>query len=286
MTLDFGILPFAWRGQPKGADLITLRRSLSAQNLPNPLTGQFPFQEQAVRGQPSVKRTAGNPIKIWKICSSDTTQPIQIEMSVARLQRIECPLNDGNISGKSILALRQLELAANAEVLIFGQNSYPVRVQPAERNGRERESKANHALLIKSAQHLADETRGYREDSAGINFEIGISPNRLLQGHGGLQVGLTPKRPDIDSELYSGFHKWNKCCIVEQPSGPYWNSRTAPLGCQTASVRGGLAIIQLTCFEVLGQTVATHTRTAVQHPLLGPSSFSTGILLFLGAKPD
>ena len=75
-------------------------------------------------------------------------------MGVARLQWIERPLNDGNIPGQSIFALRKLKHTSDAQVLIPGENPYPVRVQTPEGEGREGEREANEALLMESTQDL------------------------------------------------------------------------------------------------------------------------------------
>jgi hypothetical protein len=42
------------------------------------------------------------------------------------LQRIECPLNYGDVTRESILTLGEFQLTANAEVLVLGKDPYPM----------------------------------------------------------------------------------------------------------------------------------------------------------------
>src|ERR1043165_10091783 len=67
-------------------------------------------------------------IKIYRVTPHDYAQAIEIEMSIARLNGFECPLNEVTPFRQRARPLGPFQLRAYASVLIFGCDCHHVRI--------------------------------------------------------------------------------------------------------------------------------------------------------------
>src|SRR6185295_1520924 len=74
---------------------------------------QPPFGDDAIGGQ-SALNTAGVSVEVRIVTTDNDAKLLEIEIRVARFQRIECPLDQGNAALNGVFALCKLEPCADS----------------------------------------------------------------------------------------------------------------------------------------------------------------------------
>src|SRR5580692_699972 len=146
---------------------------------------QHPLRPQTVRRQPPMQRTAREPIKIREILPRNRPQPVQIKMSISRLQRIKRPNNQTNSPPQRLFALKKFQSSPYASVAILRKHTRHVRMQKHEsiRKSHNRQREPNHPLAVERPQHLPPGLRCHHKQSSRLDLNILFRPNFLLQRH-------------------------------------------------------------------------------------------------------
>src|SRR3989442_3812727 len=112
-----------------------------------------PFDDKAVRRKAEVERIGGHPVEIWNVTGANRAEPIQVEVGVSWFERVEGPLDEPNAATNGLLALEQLQLAADAAITILGQDAGHVRMEigRAITNAGYSHRVADHAPVDKDA---------------------------------------------------------------------------------------------------------------------------------------
>src|SRR6266849_8046867 len=109
-----------------------------------------------------MKRAGRFAVQVGLVVAADGDETVQIEVRVATLEDIKCPLNEADSAAKRFVALEEFQLAANAAVAVVavhpGHVGMEVRHAVAQANDRQRI--ANQAVAIESTQNLAPGLRG------------------------------------------------------------------------------------------------------------------------------
>lgn len=134
--------------------------------------GKIPLDEQAIGGQAGVERAGAKAVQIGEVSAGDRSQAHQIEVGIARLQRIEGPLDDAHPLSESGVALRELEAEADTAVLVSGQNADAMRVHPIAARHIEGQRHADQGVAVKGAQHVAGKAAG--DHQAGAFVDLGV----------------------------------------------------------------------------------------------------------------
>ena len=74
----------------------------------------MPFGHQAVGRQRAVQRAGGYAVKIRQKFAADGTETIEIEVGIAKFERIEGPTDDANIAAEGLFPLEEFDGAADA----------------------------------------------------------------------------------------------------------------------------------------------------------------------------
>src|SRR5215471_1298746 len=90
---------------------------------------QTPLREEAIRRNATMQRARCNAIQIRLVATNDRPQPSNIEVRVADLQRIKGPLDELDVAGERLIALRELELPSYPLILVFREHGQHVRMQ-------------------------------------------------------------------------------------------------------------------------------------------------------------
>src|SRR5216684_6072716 len=110
-----------------------------------------------------MQRAGRDPIQIGEIFSANRAEAVQIEVRIAKFERIERPLDEADATAQSFFSLKQFQLAANATVAIVGVDPGHVRVEVGhtilQTNQGERIS--DEALAIKRPKHLTSRICSY-----------------------------------------------------------------------------------------------------------------------------
>src|SRR5579885_3462854 len=76
-----------------------------------------------------MQRTGGLAIQVRQVSPGNSPQAVQVEVCVAQLEWIKGPLNQPNAAGQGVLALKELEHAADAPVAVGGIDAGHMGVQ-------------------------------------------------------------------------------------------------------------------------------------------------------------
>ena len=90
---------------------------------------EMPFGQQAIGGQATMQRAAGDTVEIRQICSADRAQAIQVEIGIAKFERIESPADEANVSAERFVALEKLQHSPDTAVAKIDVDTGHVRVQ-------------------------------------------------------------------------------------------------------------------------------------------------------------
>jgi hypothetical protein len=142
---------------------------------------QPPFGDQAVGGQAGMQVAAGDSVTVGDESPGDRTEADEIEIRVAHFERIESPFNQANSILQRIVALKELQAAADALILIGGEDAGHMGMQkglsgviPDQRKGE-----SDEVFSIESAQNLPAGMLGHDED-CGWDGNL-LAPNRALE---------------------------------------------------------------------------------------------------------
>src|SRR5258708_39585087 len=105
-------------------------------------------------------------------------------MGVADLQRVEGPFHQIEAPGYGVVALGELETAADAGVAVLGQNGQHVRVEVrlAVAIARQRHGETNQVITGKRSYDLAADALRHHKDTAGDGSAVPLSPHFDLRG--------------------------------------------------------------------------------------------------------
>ena len=73
-----------------------------------------PFGDAAIGRQAAVQRAGGDAVLIADVAAHDRAQPLDVEIGVLEFERIEGPLDQFDAARERVLALAQLQPAADA----------------------------------------------------------------------------------------------------------------------------------------------------------------------------
>src|ERR1700722_11169951 len=89
----------------------------------------MPFGQQPIGSQTTMQRAAGDPVEIRQVGSGNGAEAIEIEVGIAKFERIESPADKANIPAERFVSLKEFQHSANAAVAIVGVDAGHVRVQ-------------------------------------------------------------------------------------------------------------------------------------------------------------
>src|SRR5688500_20148202 len=102
-------------------------------------------------------------------------EAVQVEVGVARLHGIPCPLDEVSSFAHRLRALRPLQARANTFVLVIASDGHHVRVTidlVVRPDRREMVDKPDHAVFRKSAECPTSSLSGNYEMTAGRNLQV------------------------------------------------------------------------------------------------------------------
>src|SRR5712664_999186 len=145
----------------------------------------MPFDQQPVRPQTAMQRTGRDAVQIGLIFPADGAKPVQIEVRVAKLERIERPLNEPDSATQGFGSLKEFQHAANTPVAVFAVHAghVGVQVRDATLESDDRERETHETIAIERAQHFPARMRGDDEQRGRLNLQVRFSPNFALQVH-------------------------------------------------------------------------------------------------------
>jgi len=148
-----------------------------------------------------MKRAAGDAVEIRNVAAGNGAEPVDVEVRVLGFERIESPLDQSNIAAERVVALRELQLAADAAVAMGGENGKHVRVEVggALVETDEGLGEADEAIAIEGAQHLATGVVRDDECNVGLGFELGIAPHPASDFDAAAEVVNRVERTDGDA---------------------------------------------------------------------------------------
>src|SRR5262249_43401390 len=152
---------------------------LAAEAALNPWRSQPPFRHEAVCRQPTVERAGSAAIEIVHIPAHNRAKLRDIEISVFELKRIEGPLDQIYPASKTLVAVRELDPAPNADILVFRKNGKGVRVKVrlAWAKGREGQDDPSRHVSVKGGENLPAGLGGNDKDVVRNRFELAIAPD-------------------------------------------------------------------------------------------------------------
>src|SRR5258708_3970440 len=111
-------------------------------------------------------------------------------MGVADLQRIEGPLHQIEASGDGVVALGELEAAADAGVAVLGQDGQHVRVEVgfAVTVAGQRHGETDQGVAIECSDYLAADALRHYKDTPGDDVAIAVAPDFDLENDAALEV--------------------------------------------------------------------------------------------------
>src|SRR5215467_3245433 len=182
------------------------RGQFSAKRREHPWRIKIPLGDQAIGCQSAVQGAAGDPVKVRQIAPGNRAQPVQIEVRIAHLKRIERPLDQTDPAAQGLFPLKELEHSADAAVAIPSNHTGHVGVQihgafPQTGHG---ERKAHQTVTVKRAQYLPAGVLGHHKNRVRHDFQISFAPNLALQGHASakLSKSLTSTHCELTVHLF------------------------------------------------------------------------------------
>src|SRR5260370_22979829 len=126
-----------------------------------------------------MKRAGRYAVQVGLVFAADGAETVQIEVRVAKLKGIKCPLNEADSAAKRLVALEEFQLAANAAVAVVAVHPSHVgmEVSNAVAQANDRERIANQAVAIATTKNLAATVRGADEHCDRRHFQIRFPPN-------------------------------------------------------------------------------------------------------------
>src|SRR5437899_5008033 len=175
-----------------------------------------------------MQRAGRDPVQIRKIFSANRAEAVQVEVRIAKLERIEGPLNEANATAQSFFALKQFEPATNAAVAIVGVDAGHVRVEEglAIAQTNQCECIADKPVAIKRAKYLAAGVCRNDEYGGGLDFQVLLAPDFALEIHATMELferltfahndvldhfrawaSDSSLKPDFPSVVFAAFHR-------------------------------------------------------------------------------
>lgn len=77
----------------------------SAEDLDDPGTLEFPFDQETIRRQSTVQGAAGDSVQVGNVVTRNSAEDLQVEVGISGLHRIEGPLDYLDTAVESIFAL-------------------------------------------------------------------------------------------------------------------------------------------------------------------------------------
>jgi hypothetical protein len=151
---------------------------------------EMPLSEETVSGKAAMEGAGGDSIEIGNELTREGTEAVEIEMSVARFQRIEGPFDEANVAREGFVALEKLQHAPDTAIAMRGEHAGHVGMEVARvaANAGHGESEADHGVAIEGADHVAAGLIGDNEGDVGLNLEVGFSPHGFLNGDAAVEV--------------------------------------------------------------------------------------------------
>src|SRR5262245_50592336 len=118
---------------------------------------EMPLGHEAVGGQPAMQAAAGNAVKVRQIRAADGAEQLEVDASIANLERIECPLDQFYAARQRFFPLRQLQLPTDSVVLVFRPHPHHVGVKVHLSTAVSRKSveeSENLASVVNGAKYL------------------------------------------------------------------------------------------------------------------------------------
>jgi hypothetical protein len=134
-----------------------------------------------------MQRARRDPILIQNKAAHNDSQPLDIEMGILDLEGIEGPFDQRDFAREGVLALLELQQAADARVAVLFQDPQHMTMQvrlPASLNAGDCQTETDHASGLESAEGLpADLGRGHKQ---AHRDQLGLveSPDDFLQANG------------------------------------------------------------------------------------------------------
>src|SRR5580704_15844149 len=116
-------------GQRDGLEVSRCRKRIIRQNVFHAIGINPPFGNEPVGGQARVQRTFGDAVAVRDESLGDGAEADEIKVRVFQFQRIKGPFDQADVALQGILALKKLQAAADALVLVRRQHGGHVRMQ-------------------------------------------------------------------------------------------------------------------------------------------------------------
>src|SRR5215472_8367101 len=162
-----------------------LSAGFTAESALNAWGPQPPFRHQAVCRQSPMERAGSAAVEIGHITTNNSAKLSDVEIGDLELKRIERPFDQIDAASKCFVALRKLEPAANAAILVVRKHREQVRVKVsvAFAKSREGQDEPYRHVSVKGGENLPAGLGGNDKDVVGNRLQFGIAPDDSLQGH-------------------------------------------------------------------------------------------------------
>src|SRR5690242_103061 len=185
-----------------------------------------------------MQRAGRDAIKIRNVLPANRPEPVQIKMRVAKLQRVEGPLNQPDSPAQRFVALKKLQHPPNALVAVVAQHARHVRMQVrcAIPQTDHRERVADHAVVIKRPEDLPSGVRRHHERCDWLNFQVCFAPNLALESHATLKLLELLAFANLDARAH-----FRACAFASSPGTPIAGSASGSSAPFAASQRASIS---------------------------------------------
>src|SRR5262249_712966 len=81
-----------------------------------------PFGRTAIGGEAAVEKAGSGSVLVGDIAANNSAEPLDIEVGILQLERIEGPFNQRHAALHGVLALEQLETPAHTAIIVLRQD--------------------------------------------------------------------------------------------------------------------------------------------------------------------
>src|ERR1700687_4085596 len=129
-----------------------------------------------------MQRACRYPVEIWKDAPANGSQPVEVEVRIARFQRVKGPFNQPDSAAKRFFPLKELEHSTYSLIAILLEHAGHVRVQErrAISHAGDGQRVPRKLRTGKCAEDLTTGMRGDYKHRRRFNLQILLAPNLFL----------------------------------------------------------------------------------------------------------
>lgn len=168
---------------------------------------EMPLDEETIGGDTAVERAGSDAVEIGEVVAGDGAETVDVEVCVFGFERIEGPLDEANAAEKSVFALKELELTADAAVAMREENGghMGMEIRGAVVEADVGFGEADHGVTVEGAEDLAAGVIGDDKGGIGFGFEFGIAPDVAGDLNAALEFVDGVERTDGDIRGHGTF---------------------------------------------------------------------------------